>query len=138
MGLAVLDAGVVIGLLDVDDAHHGPARSALAAAHAAGDAFALPASAFAELLVTPVRHGEAAVAIVRQLVTDLPIEVIPIDIDIAVEAARLRARLGTRLRLPDALVVATARVRAATLLLTTDRRWPAAKALGFDGELQRL
>jgi predicted nucleic acid-binding protein len=40
--------------------------------------------------------------------------------------AALRAAHGTSLRLPDALVVATAIVRSADRILTTDAGWPAA------------
>jgi predicted nucleic acid-binding protein len=39
-------------------------------------------------------------------------------------AAQLRAQHGPRLRLPDALVVATALELSADRLLTTDKRWP--------------
>jgi PIN domain nuclease of toxin-antitoxin system len=36
----------------------------------------------------------------------------------------VRATHGTRLRLPDALVVATAMALNADLIITTDRNWP--------------
>jgi hypothetical protein len=39
-------------------------------------------------------------------------------------AAELRARHGNRLRLPDALVVATAIVLEADRVVTTEARWP--------------
>jgi predicted nucleic acid-binding protein len=55
----------------------------------------------------------------------LPARVEPATREIAVAAAELRARFGSRLRLPDALVVATAIALHAAHLLTTDAGWPA-------------
>jgi predicted nucleic acid-binding protein len=45
-------------------------------------------------------------------------------------------RAATGLRLPDALVVATAIVVDADRLLTTDARWPSAIAERFDGVIE--
>ena len=137
MGLIHLDAGVLIGFLDARDAHHHEARTALAGALQAGDQLALASSAFAECLVGPARAGAAAVRTVRNLVDRLPIAVIPLDVEIAVAAARLRAAHRT-LRLPDALVIATAIEGAADLLLTTDRRWPSARALKLPATLKHI
>ena len=134
MALTIVDAGVVIAFLDADDAHHAQSHSALAAARAAGP-IGLPASALAEVLVGPSRSGPEAVAAVRRFVAALPITVLPLDEDIAVDAARLRADFAKRLRLPDALVIATARIRGANFLLTTDRGWPAQASLGLPGTL---
>jgi predicted nucleic acid-binding protein len=137
MGLIHLDAGVIIGFLDSSDAHHQRSRAALAAALEHGDHLALAASAFAESLVGPARRGEPAVQAVRNLVQRLPISIAPLDIEIATTAARLRAA-HRALRLPDALVIATAIEHAADQLVTTDRKWPAAKALKYAGTITRL
>jgi predicted nucleic acid-binding protein len=131
MGLIHLDAGVVIGLLDADDAHHSAASAALAQSQHAGDHLAMAASAFAECLVGPARRGTAAVEIVEDLFERLPIEIVNLDRDIARAAATLRAR-HKALRLPDAVVIATAAQRAADQLVTTDRNWPSAKVLKLD------
>jgi predicted nucleic acid-binding protein len=56
-------------------------------------------------------------------------DIVGLDAEIATAAARLRARHRS-LRLPDALVIATASVRRADRLVTTDRRWPTTEALG--------
>ena len=128
MGLIHLDAGVIIGLLDAGDAHHDAASAALAHAQHAGDRFAMAASAFAECLVGPARRGGRAVEIVEDLFERLPIEIVALDQDIARAAATLRAR-HRALRLPDAVVIATAARRAADKLITTDRNWPSAKVL---------
>jgi predicted nucleic acid-binding protein len=138
VGLTVVDAGVVIGVLDATDAHHAGARAALAGALQRADRLALPASAYAECLVGPWRRGEAAVAIARGFVARLAIEVVPLDTAVGEAAARLRARHGARLRLPDALVVATALVLDADVLVTTDRGWPRRASLGLRGRIEQV
>ena len=137
MGLIHLDAGVIIGFLDASDAHHQTSRAALADALQHSDHLALAASALAESLVGPARRGEPAVQAVRNLVNRLPISIIPLDVEIATTAARLRAA-HRALRLPDALVIATAIEQAADHLITTDRKWPTAKALKYKGIITRL
>ena len=131
MGLTVLDAGVLIGFFDAGDAHHVAARKELEASRDRHDRVAIPASALAEALVGPSRRGDDAIRRVDAFLERLPIEVVPLDRPIAVAAAALRARHGGRLKLPDALVVATANVLAADVLVTTGRGWPGPSALGL-------
>lgn len=80
----------------------------------------------AELLVKPRREGQPGrVAALQRFVVSLPnAAVVAPDVAVASEAARLRAAYG--LRLPDALLVATARREGAQAFLTND------------GELRRL
>lgn len=137
MGLTHLDAGVVIGFLDGNDAHHAAATAALAVAVDGGDRLAVSASAFAECLVGPARHGADATTVVVDLFERLPIEVVPVDATVAATAARLRASHRT-LRLPDAFVVATAIEARADQLITTDHRWPTARSLGLSAHLTQL
>jgi predicted nucleic acid-binding protein len=137
VGLIHVDAGVVIGFLDADDAHHDAARTCLADAIEAGDQIAMAASALAECLVGPARRGEDAIGVVLELTDRLPITVVALDVGIATVAARLRAAHRS-LRLPDALVIATAIDGAADLLITTDRKWPTAKALGLAATIKRI
>ena len=125
MGLTVLDAGVVISLLDAADAHHAAAVSSIRIARDRGDVLVLPGSAYAECLVSPHRRGPDAVAVVDRLLDALPARVEPADRLIAAAAAALRAKHGTALRLPDALVIATALVLEADRILATDAGWPA-------------
>jgi predicted nucleic acid-binding protein len=137
VGLIHLDAGVVIGFLDGNDVHHKTARAVLDQALQNGDRLAMASSAFAECLVGPARRGDAEIQTVRDLFERLPISVIALDLEIAVVAARLRAR-HRALRLPDALVIATAIESAADQLVTTDRKWPTARALKLNTALTHL
>jgi predicted nucleic acid-binding protein len=134
MGLIVLDAGVLIGVLDRDDAHHLPSTAALRAAEENSDRLVLPVSALAEILVGPTRRGPEAVALVDRLIAALAIDLVAVDEPVAREAALLRA--GSGLRLPDALVVATAIVIRADRLLTTDARWRKAVSARFAGTIE--
>ena len=120
MALIVLDASVVIGFLDAADEHHGAAVAALAAS--ASDELVLPATAYAEVLVAPARKGSAAVDRVEEALSALTVRLEPVTPAIARSAATLRARHRS-LRLPDALVLATADALGAERVLTADRAW---------------
>jgi predicted nucleic acid-binding protein len=117
VALVVLDAGVVIAALDTADANHVAAVAALR--QHANDDLRLPASALAEALVSPCRRGVENE--VRETIRSLGLAVVPLDQDIAVLAAALRARRRT-VRLPDALIAATGAALEADVILTTDRR----------------
>jgi predicted nucleic acid-binding protein len=75
----------------------------------------------AEVLAGPLRvPDELLTARYREALTRSPgWQVMPLDVDIAVEAARIRA--AYRLRLPDAIQVATAIRASATALVTHDQ-----------------
>lgn len=124
MALTVVDAGVVIAVLDAADSHHAASVDAVRRAIASGESLVLPVSAYAEVLVAPFRRNLESAAVVDSFIDALPATVQPITREIARMAAQLRAQHGPRLRLPDALVVATALELSADRLLTTDRRWP--------------
>lgn len=134
MGVSVFDAGVMIAGLDASDAHHAATARALSAARDRGDSFVIPASAYAEILVRPAAQGAATVARLDAVIDAFPIAVADATRAIARRAAMLRAR-HTSLRLPDALVIATAAELDADHLLTTDRRWKAIRGLGLRGRL---
>lgn len=124
MDLIVLDAGVIIAVLDSSDTHHNSARDALGVELDRGSSLVLPASAYAEVLVAPFRRDGDSASVVDSLIDALPATVQAVTRAIARAAAELRAQHGSRLRLPDALVVATAAELGADRILTTDRRWP--------------
>jgi predicted nucleic acid-binding protein len=118
VGAIALDADVLIGFLNRDDAHHPAARRLIAAAEQGGDRIVIAASVYAEASVGPLRAGRQE--LVDALLAALAVEVVPVDRSLALEAARLRARHRS-LRLPDALSLAAAR-RAGAELRTFDRR----------------
>jgi len=120
VAIVVLDASVVIAFLDAADRHHRGAVAALTDLRA--EELVLPASAYAEMLVGPARRGREAMTAAREFVTDLALRIEPIGADTAERAAGLRA-LHRGLKLPDALVIATADVLHASSLLTADRSW---------------
>jgi len=124
VALTVIDAGVVIAVLDAADSHHAVAVDAVRDALARGQTLVLPVSAYAEVLVAPFRRDAKSAAVVDSFIDALPATVQPTTREIGRVAAQLRAEHGPRLRLPDSLVIATALELAADRLLTTDRRWP--------------
>jgi len=118
VGAVALDASVLIGLLEEGDAHHARAMTELRVRAAREDRLLLVASAYAEILVGPMRKGHEAV--VDGFIRDSRTEVVPIDAELARAAARLRAR-HRALRLADALVLACAHRHEAELLTFDDR-----------------
>ncbi|MPZ27024.1 MAG: PIN domain-containing protein [Micromonosporaceae bacterium] len=123
MGRVVLDTSVVLAVLDPDDALHHAAVDAMRRHRDRHAQFTLPASALAELLVGAARRGDGELQTRRQQVTAAFGSPVPLDEPVAVTAARLRAR-HRFLRLPDALVLATADVVDAETVLTGDKKWP--------------
>jgi predicted nucleic acid-binding protein len=122
MGSVVVDASVVLGLLDPRDGHHGSATRALKRARAAGDDIVLPASALAEVLVGASRLGPNAVRTSEAFVDAIVDEVHVIDRAVARSAALYRSSHKS-LRLPDAFVLAVASTLSADAVLTADTRW---------------
>ena len=120
MALAVLDTSVVIAFLDPNDALHQAAVEALTEHQ--HDELVIPASVYAEILVGPYRKGAEAVAEVEPFLADFAVRIEPITPTIAQAAARLRSD-SQNLRLPDALVLATADETAADSVLTGDESW---------------
>jgi len=120
VALLVLDASVVIALLDARDIHHSRALASIEGSRA--DEKVIPASAFAEVLVVPQRAGGRAVGEFERNLADVPVRIEAVTADIARQAAALRAR-HSALRLGDALVLATGEILGATVL-TADRGWP--------------
>jgi predicted nucleic acid-binding protein len=120
----VLDASVIIGHLDAGDAHH-EASTALLLAVAADDLTVHPLT-LAESLVSAARADR-----ITEVVADLErlrIRQLAGDIDQPVRLAVLRAT--TRLKLPDCVVLDTARQTGATLATFDDTLRAAAAELG--------
>ncbi len=78
----------------------------------------MAASAYSEILVHAERQGRAE--LIESFADRIGLEIVPLDREIARRAAELRAD-HEGLRLPDALALATARVRAVSLLTFDER-----------------
>ncbi len=90
---------------------------------------------YAEVL-TGAKLGHHDERLVRGFFSDLISEVLPVDVDVADMAADLRSRRKS-LRVPDAMILATAEIRPeVSLVLTGDRE--AAKVRGLACEVQLL
>jgi predicted nucleic acid-binding protein len=113
MGSLILDASVLIGLLDTADAHHARAVDEIAAADDAGADLLVPASAYSEALVAFAQAGRTGEA--RDAIAAMGIAIADMTKATAERAAELRAT-HERLRLSDAIVLATARELGAPLL----------------------
>ena len=113
MAALTLDASVLIGLLDTADAHHDQTVGEVDAADLAGTTLIVPASAYSEALVSFARIDRIRDA--REVIAAMGITVASMTASIAERASELRAT-HDRLRLPDAIVLATAREHDAQLL----------------------
>lgn len=90
----------------------------IASEHVSG---VISAISVAELLVKPFQDPAGRVQSVERFLLSIPnVTIAGVDYEVARKAAELRAR--SRLRTPDALLVATAIVLGIDLLLTNDSR----------------
>jgi predicted nucleic acid-binding protein len=118
VGALILDASVLIGLLDVADVHHSRAVDDVESGDRAGRRLLTPSSAYSEALVAFARAGRLGEA--REALAAMGLAVVTLTATMAELAAELRAS-HERLRLPDAIVVACARELGGELL-SYDRR----------------
>lgn len=100
--MIVLDASVLIALLDSEDAHH--ARAETLFSDEIDDDFAASSLTLAEVLVMPAREGRLDAA--REALADLDVKELPFPGDAAVRFAQLRA--STSLKMPDCCVLLAA------------------------------
>lgn len=124
--MIVLDASVVIGLLDAADALHAESQR-LFDEHLDAE-FALPVLTRAEVLVGPSRAGRAADAARR--LDALEIRTIALLESDALPLAALRARTG--LKLPDACVLLAGAARQGAVATFDGRLRRAAADLGLE------
>ena len=76
----------------------------------------------AELLVGAIANGPTAGITTQSYVRNFPnLAVAPLTLDLATDAADLRAKTG--LSLPDAIVIATAIAASCDVLIHGDRDW---------------
>jgi predicted nucleic acid-binding protein len=119
-----LDASVLIGFLDEDDAHHEEAFDFLMAT----DDYLMHTMTLAEVLVRGVRDG--TLAALEQRIREIGVVEQPRAATEAVQLARLRSDTG--LRLPDCCVFLVAEAAGASLATFDDRLARVARASGLD------
>ena len=136
----VLDSSAVLAYLDGGEAVSAAAAVVIDGFVASGRNLAVvSAVTVTEALVRPMRAGSASAtelveAFLRHF-ANLRIE--PVSIEVAREAARIRA--STALRTPDATILATAVVTGAESVVTNDGRWATAvSGAGLELGLCRL
>lgn len=130
----VLDSDAVVGFLDREDALHEAADAAIRDL-VRGQRLLVSAVTYAEVL-TGARLGHHDEAQVRGFFAQLISEVLPVDVAVADIAADLRSRLKS-LRMPDALILATAETTPdVDLVVTGDRQ--VAKVAGLSCKVQLL
>jgi predicted nucleic acid-binding protein len=108
----------VIALLSATDAHHSRAVAEFGEASDRGDDLSMASSAYSEIMVHALRRQRGGD--IDRLIDQLRVEIVTVDRTIARGAAELRAE-HRGLRLPDALVLAAARLRGARLLTFDER-----------------
>jgi len=117
--LSVLDASVLIALLDEADAGRVVAREAVARSQVDHDLL-IPFTAFSESIVAPYRRSRRDGQRAEEALASLG-RLVEVTRDIASQAAQLRAT--RQIKLPDALILATAAIVSADQILTLDQRW---------------
>jgi len=130
----VLDSDAVIGFLDRKDALHDAADAAIRDL-VRGQQLLVSVVTYAEVL-TGALLGHHDKAQVQGFFAQLISEVLPVDMTVADKAAEFRSHLKP-LRMPDALILATAETNPdADLLVTGDAQAP--KVPGLDCAVRLL
>jgi predicted nucleic acid-binding protein len=119
--VALLDSAVVAGFLDRDDAFHSGADSRIREL-AGRETLVVSVITYAELL-TGAGLGHHEQSAVRGFFGELIDEVYSVDRAVAERAAELRSQTPS-LKMPGALILATADLHHADLVITGDGRWP--------------
>lgn len=132
MGVSLLDSDVVVGFLDSDDPLHAQADAAIRAV-APEHRFVVSFVTVAEVL-TGAKLGHHDEATVRRFFDQVVSARLPLDGPTAERAAELRAA-HRPLKMPDALILATADINAEVVLSADER---ALKAPGLRCELRSI
>jgi predicted nucleic acid-binding protein len=131
----VLDSDVVVGFLDRQDALH-EASDAAVRELVRGQRLLASVVTYAEVL-TGARLGHHNEEEVAGFFADLLSAVLPVDVAVADKAADLRSR-SKPLRMPDALILATAETDPdVDLIVTGDQQLPKVSGLGVKVRLLR-
>jgi predicted nucleic acid-binding protein len=130
----VLDSDAVVGFLDREDALHAAADTAIRDL-VGGQRLLVSVVTYAEVL-TGARLGHHDQSQVKGFFGDLISEVLPVDLAVADMASELRSR-SSALKMPDALIVATAETDPdVDLIVTGDQQ--VAKVPGLSCKVRRL
>lgn len=125
-----LDSSAVLAYLDGEERISGAATHVIDVLVRSGrNQGLISAVTVTEALVRPFRLAESAhagaIATIEDFLRNFPnLTVVPVDYPVAREAAAIRALTG--LRTADALVMATAGVSGASVLVGNDERWKSA------------
>jgi predicted nucleic acid-binding protein len=131
----VLDSGVVVGFLDRQDALHDAADAAVREL-VRGQRMLASVVTYAEVL-TGARLGHHNEDDVAGFFAGLLSAVLPVDVAVAEKAADLRSRVKV-LRMPDALILATAETDPEVdLIVTGDQRLSKVSGLRVNVRLLR-
>jgi predicted nucleic acid-binding protein len=120
VGVVLLDSGAIVGFLDQSDPFHAAADRRVGEL-AATETLIASAVTYGELLVG-AELGHHDERLIRGFFDELLSDVAGIDRDVAEVAARLRGA-NPSLKMPDALILATAETYPADLVLCTDKSW---------------
>jgi predicted nucleic acid-binding protein len=126
--LLLVDSSATLAYLAGSERASGAAEQVFDAFVATGrNAAVMSMVTVAEVLVRPFRTGPAAIATIEGFLRHFAdITLVDVTYEVAREAARIRAASG--LRMPDALIVATAQSVGADVLVTNDGAWRSAIA----------
>ena len=131
----ILDSDVVVGFLDRQDALHNAADAAVREL-VRGQRLLVSAVTYAEVL-TGARLGHHSEDDVKGFFTGLLSAVLSVDVAVADKAAELRSRFKS-LRMPDALILATAATDPEVdLIVTGDQQLTKVSGIKVDVRLLR-
>lgn len=130
----VLDSDAVVGFLDRNDALHDAADKAIR--NLVGKKHLLVSVVTYAEVLTGAKLGHHDEGQVKGFFDELVSEVLPVDVDVADVAADLRSRRKS-LRMPDAMILATAETQPeVSLVLTGDQE--TTKVQGLTCKVQLL
>ncbi len=122
----ILDSDALIALMNVNDEHH---KSIIKRLFQTQDGFSISVVTYSEALIRSFETGKESLMIER--ISELVNEIVEVTKSIAEIAADLRA--SAKIKLPDALIAATAIEKGLTLLTFDEKlakKTPGAELLG--------
>ena len=140
MAVALLDSSAVVAYLVEGDALHADAVEAIESTMKEGSSLAISAVTWAELLHGALL-GHLPEDALREFVDDFGIEILPVDGEVAEEAAFLQKTYREtnkktprpKLRTPDALILGTSVARELEIVICGDEKW--SRVPGVDAKI---